>query len=406
MGSSWGDLLNRLRRSITDAVDVTRDALGLDPVPGDGGRTTLDRTRFELPGGDRSAEAARSDEVGIDARIRDCALYESDRRPAQRLTLRQAASAARRGRGFVWVAVDDPTAGDLAVIARQFGLPSLAVEDAVKAHQRPKLDAYDGLVFAVLKPVRYVDHDEVVDVSELAVFLGPGFAVTVQHGDCDVLERVRARLEGPDGPATPLGPTALLYLAADLVVDDYENAVAGIDQDVDEIESLVFAPDETEDHAERIYKLKREVAEFRRAVLPLAGPLLRLADGEVPVVHPDASPYFRDVHDHLLRAADSIEGHDRLLSDVLQANLARVGVRQSEISLRQTEISVRQNEDMRRISAWAAIGLVPTAVAGIYGMNFDNIPELHWHYGYFVALGLISLLCVGLHRLFHRNGWL
>ena len=401
MSSSWASLLERLRRSVTDAVDVTREALGLDPVPADG-----TRARFELPGGDGEPAAAEPDEAGIDSRIRDCAVYESDRRRPGRISLRQAAAAARRGRGFVWVSVDDPSAGDLAVIARHFRLPSLAVEDAVKAHQRPKLDVYEEVVFAVLKPVRYVDHDEVVDVSEVAVFLGPQFVVTVQHGDCDVPDRVRAQLDGRPGPATPLGPTGVLYLAADLVVDDYESAVAGIDQDVDEIESLVFAPDETEDHAVRIYKLKREVAEFRRAVLPLAGPLLRLADGEVPVVHSDAAPYFRDVHDHLLRAADSIEGHDRLLSDVLQANLARVGVRQSEISLRQTEISVRQNEDMRRISAWAAIGLVPTAVAGIYGMNFDNIPELHWHYGYFVALGLIGVLCVGLHRLFRRNGWL
>jgi magnesium transporter len=402
MGSSWGDLLNRLRRGVSDAVEVTREVLGLDPDRGPEGG---DRAALALPslGGPRDPEL---DETGIDERISDCALYESDRRRPGRLTLRQGAAAARRGRGFVWLRLDHPSADDLAVVARHFRLPALAVEDAVKAHQRPKLDVYDDLVFAVLKPVRYVDHDEVVDVTELAAFVGPAFVVTVQHGGSDVLDRVRVQLDVPAAGMPDLGSTEVLYRAADLVVDGYEAAVTGIDEDVDQIESLVFAPDETEDHAERIYKLKREVAEFRRAVLPLAAPLLRLADGEVPVVHADASPYFRDVHDHLLRAADSIEGHDRLLSDVLQANLARVGVRQSEIGLRQTEISVRQNEDMRRISAWAAIGLVPTAVAGVYGMNFDNIPELRWHYGYFGVLGAIVAICVVLHRLFHRNGWL
>ena len=167
---------------------------------------------------------------------------------------------------------------------------------------------------------------------------------------------------------------------------------------MDEIESQVFGTDE-EDHAERIYKLKREVAEFRRAVVPLAPPLQRLAEGSVPGIDQAAAPYFRDVHDHAMRAADAIEGHDRLLSDVLQANLARVGVRQSEIAL-------RQNEDMRRISAWAAIALVPTAIAGIYGMNFEHMPELDWQYGYFGALTVIGSLCLGLYLLFRRSGWL
>ncbi|HEY7718910.1 MAG TPA: magnesium and cobalt transport protein CorA, partial [Pedococcus sp.] len=198
--------------------------------------------------------------------------------------------------------------------------------------------------------------------------------------------------------ALALGPTAVLYRAADLVVDGYEEAIVHITGDVDEIESQVFTGDD-EDHAERIYKLKREVAEFRRAVLPLATPVSRLADGAVSGVDPASAPWFRDVNDHLLRASDAIEGLDRLLTDVLQANLARVGVRQNAIA-------VRQNEDMRKISAWAAIALVPTAIAGIYGMNFDTMPELRWRYGYFVVLGVIAGVCLVLHRLFRRNGWL
>ena len=190
----------------------------------------------------------------------------------------------------------------------------------------------------------------------------------------------------------------MLYRAADLVVDGYEDAIVSITEDVDEIESQVFSGDD-QDHAERIYKLKREIAEFRRAVLPLATPLHRLAEDSVPVIDKEAAPYFRDVHDHALRAADAIEGHDRLLSDVLQANLARVGVRQSQIA-------VRQNEDMRRISAWAAIALAPTAIAGIYGMNFDFMPELTWRFGYFLVLGIIVSVCLSLYLLFRRSGWL
>jgi len=197
----------------------------------------------------------------------------------------------------------------------------------------------------------------------------------------------------------------VLYRAADLVVDGYEAAVVRINDDVDQVESEVFGDGDV-DHSERVYKLKREVAEFRRAVQPLAPALQRLADGSVLGSDSQVAVYFRDVHDHVLRATDAIEGHDRLLSDVLTADLARASARQSRIALEQNEIAMRQNEDMRRISAWAAIGLVPTAIAGVYGMNFDNIPELHWRYGYFIALGLIAAACVGLHRLFHRNGWL
>jgi magnesium transporter len=230
--------------------------------------------------------------------------------------------------------------------------------------------------------------------------------VTVRHGESDVLRRVRAELDSGTGQASPHGPSWVLYRAADLVVDGYEEAITNIDGDVDEIESEVFASDETEGHSQRIYKLKREIAEFRRAVVPLTVALERLAEGNVPGIDEASAPYFRDVHDHALRAADAIEGHDRLLSDVLQADLARVAARQSAIAVRQNEISVRQNEDMRKISAWAAIALVPTAIAGIYGMNFRHMPELAWRYGYFGVLGVIAGLCALLYLLFRRNGWL
>jgi magnesium transporter len=342
----------------------------------------------------------------VDQVIGDCALYEEGRRRPGQVPLHKAGDAARRTDGFVWIGLQQPTEKDIAAVADEFHLPPLAVEDAVKAHQRPKLEVYDDVVFVVLKPVRYVDHDEVVDVSEVAMFVGPSFVVTVRHGDSDVLRRVRNELDRGDSTLHDLGPTGVLYRAADLVVDGYEEAIDFINADVDEIENQVFGTGQDKDHAERIYKLKREVAEFRRAVLPLANPLHRLTEGSVPGMNTEAAPYFRDVHDHVLRAADAIEGHDRLLSDVLQANLARVGVRQAEIAVRQNEIAVRQNEDVRKISAWAAIALVPTAIAGIYGMNFDNMPELKWKYGYFLVVGVIATVCFVLHRIFRRNGWL
>ncbi len=336
-------------------------------------------------------------EKTIQGKIGDCAVYEDGCRCPGQVPLEQAGNAARATNGFVWIGLQQATAADIAAVAAEFRLPALAVEDAVRAHQRPKLEVYDDVVFVVLKPVRYIDHDEMVEVAEIALFLGPGFVVTVRHGDSDVLRRVRAEFdEGSD--LLVHGPAAVLYRAADLVVDAYEETISLINDDVDEIELQVFGDDE-QGHAERIYKLKREITEFRRAVLPLAIPVETLAKGEVTGIDKATATYFRDVHDHLLRAIDAIDGHDRLLSDVLQADLARLSVRQSEIA-------VQQNADMRKISAWAAIALLPTAVAGIYGMNFENMPELKWEYGYFLVLAVIFSACLALYRLFRRNGWL
>ena len=328
----------------------------------------------------------------------DCALYEGGRRQPAPGSLTEAGEAVRRTEGFVWAGLHEPTQADMAEVAAAMGLPALAVEDAVKAHQRPKLEVYDDMVFVVLKPARYNDASESVRVSELALFVGHDFVVTVRHGESDVLARVRAGIE-QDPALLEHGPTAVLYRAADLAVDGYEEVIDLIGIDVDQIELQVFGPEEV-GHAERIYKLKRQITKLRRAVVPLANPVGLLADDEVEGFDTETiSPYFRDIHDHLLRAGDAIEGHDRLLSDVLQADLARLSVRQSEIG-------VQQNEDMRKISAWAAIALLPTAVAGIYGMNFDNMPELHTRYGYYVVMALVAVACTVLYRMFRRNGWL
>jgi magnesium transporter len=349
-------------------------------------------------GGPAASEAPPPATRDLEAVIGDCAVYGPGGRRPGRLPLDAAAKAAHASDGFVWIGLQQPTAEEFEEIAGEFQLPALAVEDAVCAHQRPKLEVYGDVVFAVLKPVRYVDHNEVVDVSEVAVFLGAHFVVTVRHGISSVLAEVRKELDRAGPELLSYGPAGVLYRAADRIVDEYENAIAQISEDVEEIEVQVFSGDDAE-HAQRIYKLKREVLEFRRAVAPLSLPLQHLADGAIAGIAPAVTPYFRDVHDHLLRATDALDGQDRMLTDVLNADLASVTARQSRTA-------VRQNEDMRKISAWAAIALVPTAIAGIYGMNFDNMPELKWKYGYFLILGVIFTICIGLHRLFHRNGWL
>ncbi|MGI8648705.1 MAG: magnesium and cobalt transport protein CorA [Mycobacteriales bacterium] len=335
--------------------------------------------------------------TGNDAVV-GCGLYIDGRRQAPEPDTRHALQLAHEHGGFVWIGLFEPSEQQFADIADIFALPALAVEDAIRAHQRPKLEIYDDLTFVVIKPVRYVDSDEIVDVSELALFLGKRFVVAVRHGSSGVPAAVRADVNH-DPQLLRHGPSAVLYRAADAIVDGYIEAIAAIADDIDEIETQVFSGD-NRNHSQRIYKLKREVLEFHRAVVPLVVVTQRFAEHEnVPGISKDIRHRFRDVHDHLLRAADAIAGFDRLLTDALQADLAQINVRLSETA-------TRQNEDMRKISAWAAIALVPTAIAGIYGMNFDNMPELHTHYGYFVVLTVIATVCVGLYGLFRKNHWL
>ena len=361
-------------------------------------RTWLQLRRPEDPDPGPGPGPDRGDEPEPYGTVADCAVYEAGRRRGGRLTVPAARAAARSVRdGFVWLGLVEPTAGQIAAVAAEFGLPALAVEDAVKAHQRPKLERYGDVLFVVVKPVRYIDHVEIVEVDEVAVFVGPRFVVTVRHGDTDVAGRVRRDLDA-DRELLARGPSAVLYRLLDTVVDGYADVAAEIDVDVSDIEVQVFGGDPS-DHSERIYKLKREVLQFRSAVVPLGPAVEELAGGGVAGVDPRTAEYFRDVHDHLLRVGDRIDGYDNLLTGVLQADLARVAVRQNQAA-------ARQNEDVRKISAWAAIALVPTAIAGVYGMNFDNMPELHTRYGYFVVLGVIVSACLGLYVQFRRRDWL
>jgi magnesium transporter len=264
------------------------------------------------------------------------------------------------------------------------------VEDAIHAHQRPKLEVYDDMVLLVLKTARYVDPTEVIELGELLVFLGDDYIITVRHGEASSLSPVREALEHDPGHLRH-GPGAVLHAILDRVVDDYGPAIQGLETDIDEVEDELFSGERT-NPAERIYRLQREVLQFRKATAPLVEPIERLAEGRYAQIHPEIRDYFRDVNDHLIRTRDQLDAMRDLLAGSLQANLAQV--------------AVRQNDDVRRISAWVAIIAVPTAIAGIYGMNFEHMPELKWELGYPGAVLVMLTICTLLYRYFRRAGWL
>ena len=300
--------------------------------------------------------------------------------------------AARReaGEGFIWIGLKDPTASEFAQVQRELGLHPLAVEDAVKGHQRPKIEQYKHSLFVVLKTLRYIEATSDVETGEIMLFVGDRFVVTVRRGELSPLADVRHRLEEKPQMLAH-GPAVVLHAVMDAVVDTYTAIDLELEKDLDDIEIDVFAGDRHTDAA-RIYALKREVLEFRRAAWPLVEPARRLYEEEVHFVPAETRPFFRDVHDHVVRVEEHVETYDRLLTDVLSAHLAQV--------------SVQQNNDMRRISAWVAIAAVPTMVAGIYGMNFDHMPELAWRYGYLAVMALLVVACGSLYRAFKRSGWL
>ncbi|MFI7007897.1 magnesium and cobalt transport protein CorA [Streptomyces sp. NPDC050145] len=328
----------------------------------------------------------------------NCVTYIDGRREAGDHDLREAVRRVRKSEeGFVWLGLHEPTESEIAEVAELFDLHPLAVEDAVHAHQRPKVERYGQTLFAVLKTVCYVEHtqvtatSEVVDTGEIMVFVGSDFVITVRHGRHGSLGPVREGLEA-DPEQLAKGPAAVLHAIADGVVDDYLTVLDEFQADIDEVEEAVFAQNGAKVDPGRIYQLKRELLELKRAVVPLSRPVLELAGRPLPAVPPEIQAYFRDVSDHLLRAAEQIAAFDELLNSILQAHLAQV--------------TVAQNEDMRKITAWAAIVAVPTMGCGIYGMNFDNMPELHWRYGYPLMLSVIAGLCLVVYRGFKRNGWL
>ncbi|MGC2999529.1 magnesium and cobalt transport protein CorA [Streptomyces sp. G35A] len=333
----------------------------------------------------------------------DCAVYRDGLRLVTEDPLgpQEAMRLVRRDGGFVWIGLHEPTEAEFAGIAREFGLHPLAVEDAVQAHQRPKLERYDDSLFTVFKTIHYLDHDrlsstsEVVETGEVMCFTGRDFFITVRHGGQGSLRALRHRLQD-DPELLAKGPSAVLHAIADHVVDGYIAVADAVQDDIDEVETEVFSPGRKGSprgtDAGRIYQLKREVLEFKRAVSPLLRPMQLLSERPMRLIDPDIQKYFRDVADHLARVQEQVIGFDELLNSILQANLAQA--------------SVAQNEDMRKITSWAAIIAVPTMVCGVYGMNFDHMPELRWKYGYPLVLGITVAICLGIHRTLKRNGWL
>jgi magnesium transporter len=346
----------------------------------------------------RTVDLSHPSRSPLGSTVVNCVIYENGVRQPDAGPVDEALRRVRKtGRGFVWIGLYEPSQTEIAGIAELFGLHPLAVEDAVQAHQRPKVERYEDSLFAVFKTCRYVEHEEltatseVVDTGELMIFTGSDFVITVRHGGHGSLGPLREALE-----ATPeqlaKGPSAVLHAIADQVVDDYLNVADAVQNDIDAVETAVFSEHAGRGDAGRIYQLKRELLELKRAVAPLDRPLQILATHSLPPFGPDIQPYFRDVVDHLNRVAEQITSFDALLDSILQAHLAQV--------------TVAQNEDMRKITAWAAIIAVPTMVCGVYGMNFEHMPELRWTYGYPLALGVMAVACFVLHRSFRRNGWL
>jgi magnesium transporter len=323
--------------------------------------------------------------------IVDCALYRDGKRTEEtRNLLRLAAEARRDPSAFVWMGLHEPTETDLLGVSRIFGLHPLAVEDAVRAHQRPKVEAYPGHLFVVLRTLTYHDDTSQVETGEVAVFIGKDFVITVRHGDGQELHSLREKLEArPERLAT--GPASVLHGVVDSVVDTYSDVAASLQRDVDEVEGNVFGDDVVDDSSV-IYNLKREVLEFKRAVLPLGQALDRVQSDKTVELGEESRPFWRDVADHVARVSDQVESMDALLTSILQAHVAQV--------------SLRQNSDMRKITAWAAIITVPTMLAGIWGMNFKHMPELQWRYGYPLALAVIVGSSLTLLRAFKRSGWL
>jgi magnesium transporter len=334
--------------------------------------------------------------------IVDCALYVDGERQPGGWHYSEALTAARKHRhAFVWVGLKEPGGREMAAIAETFQLHELAVEDAVNSSQRPKVERYGDMTFMTMRTARYVEHDEltesseVVETGDVLMFIGEHFIITVRHGDACRLTPVRAHLERRR-EVLARGPWAVAYAVADNVVDVMVEVVTAIEEDVAIIEDQVFAPAKGKskgtDRIQRVYQLKRELMEFKRAVLPLQRPLAGLVNGQLAEVPEEIRRYFRDVNDHLVRTVEQVLYLDDVINSVLQARLAQV--------------SVDQNNDMRKIAAWAGIAAVWTSVAGVYGMNFDFMPETKWVFGYPGVMTLMVVASALLYRAFRRSGWL
>jgi magnesium transporter len=371
---------------------------------------SLVRTR--RPGPDRrddgDDDGLTRDETTADerkSRIVDSAVYVDGERIASPDSLTETIETLRRRPGgMAWIGLYRPEEDEVESLAAEFRLHSLAVEDAINAHQRPKLERYDDTLFVVLRPARYVDELEEVEFGEIHIFVGPQFVLTVRHSEAPEFSSVRQRLERqPD--LLRLGPEAVLYAVLDKVVDEYYPVVAGLGNDIDEIEIEVFSGDPKV--SRRIYELSREVADFQRASRPLTTMFAALSAGFVKYeVDEELQRYLRDVEDHLTQILERVDEFRQALRDMLTVNATLVAQQQNEEMRALGEASNLQNEEVKKISAWAAILFAPTLIGTVYGMNFEHMPELDWAFGYPLALCLMFLTCFVLHRIFKRRNWL
>jgi magnesium transporter len=341
----------------------------------------------------------------VDESLIESAIYRAGRRVA---TPRNLAETYQRLReqpdGMAWIGLCLPADAQLLAVAGEFGLHPLAVEDAIKAHQRPKLERYGDTLFVVLRAARYLDDVEEVEFGEIHLFVGPNFVLTVRHCQAPDLAAVRRRLETEPGLLAQ-GPEAVLYAIVDSVVDGYAPVVAGLQNDIDEIETEVFRGDPHV--SRRTYELTREVIEFQRATHPLLDVLAALTAGFAKYgVDHELQRYLRDVVDHATALTERVDGFRQLLGHILTVNATLVSQTQNEEMRRLTEASYAQNEEIKKISAWAAILFAPTVIGTVYGMNFADIPELHWSLGYPLALSLMASVCGILYFVFQRRGWL
>ena len=334
----------------------------------------------------------------------DNAVYLNGKRCAEPSSLDVTFEAMAETGGVGWIGLYRPTREEVDVVAAEFGLHKLVVDDMIAAHQRPKTERYDHVLFTVLRPARYLDAEERVEFGEVHVLIGPNFVVTTRYAETPNLAEVRRRLES-EPELLALGPEAILYSILDRVVDEYAPVVAGLENDIDEIEFQVFDGDATV--SRRIYELLRQVIEFQRATRPLQDIIGALSEGfETYSVDEELRRRLRDVEDHVIKVVERADGFRALLENILTVNATLVGQRQSEETQRLAESSLAQSEEVKRISAWAAILFAPTLVGTVYGMNFDHMPELTWLLGYPYALLLMLGVSVGLYVIFKRRGWI
>jgi len=351
---------------------------------------------------ERTTEAGGEDRS---SRLVDTAVYMGGKRVASPTSLAETYERLhQQPEGMAWIGLYRPDEREVASLASEFKLHELAVEDAVVAHQRPKLERYDDTLFVVLRPARYLDETETVEFGEVHVFVGSDFVLTVRHSEAPDLGAVRQRLESQP-ELLRRGPEAVLYAILDRVVDGYYPVVAGLGNDIDEIEIEVFGGDARV--SRRIYELSREVTEFQRAAQPLIPMLAALSAGfDKYRIDEELQRYLRDVHDHITQIVERIDEFRQLLRDMLAVNTTLVAQQQNEEMKNLAEASNAQNEEVKKISAWAAILFAPTLIGTVYGMNFENMPELSWAFGYPLALFLMVMTCVTLYVIFKRRDWL